>query len=73
MHNGYLVEKPEGRWSLGRLRRRWEDIIKKNLRENAWRAMDWIHLAQDRDCGWPLVKAVMNLCVPHNDENFLNS
>jgi hypothetical protein len=31
--HGALVEKPEGRKPLGRPRRRWEDNIKKDLRE----------------------------------------
>ena len=30
-----LVEKPEGK-TLGRLKRRWEDNIKMNLRAVAW-------------------------------------
>jgi hypothetical protein len=59
-----LVGKPEGRRSLGRPRRRWEDNIKMDLREVGWGGMDWINLAQDRD-GWrALVNAVMNLRVP---------
>ena len=28
-----LVGKPEGKWPSGRLRRSWEDIIKKDLQE----------------------------------------
>jgi hypothetical protein len=31
-----LVGKPEGRRPLGRPRRRWEDNIKKDLREVGW-------------------------------------
>jgi hypothetical protein len=31
-----LVGKPEGRRSLGRPRRRWEDNIKMDLREVGW-------------------------------------
>jgi hypothetical protein len=33
-----LVRKPEGRRSLGRPRHRWEDNIKKDLREVGWGA-----------------------------------
>jgi hypothetical protein len=33
-----LVGKPEGRRPLGRPRRRWEDNIKKDLREVGWGA-----------------------------------
>ena len=33
MHYRVLVGKPEGKRSLGRPRHRWEDDIKKDLRE----------------------------------------
>jgi hypothetical protein len=42
-----LVGKPEGR-PLGRPRRRWENNIKKYLREIGFRDVVWIHLARDR-------------------------
>jgi hypothetical protein len=35
-----LVGKPEGKRSLGRLRRRWEDNIKMDLREIGWGGID---------------------------------
>jgi hypothetical protein len=35
-----LVVKPEGKKQLGRLRRRWEDNIKIELREIAWDSMN---------------------------------
>ncbi|KAJ4431175.1 hypothetical protein ANN_19772 [Periplaneta americana] len=44
-----LVERPEGKRSLGRPRRRWEDNIKMDLREVRYVDRDWINLAQDRD------------------------
>jgi hypothetical protein len=58
------VEKPEGKRTLGRPRRRWVDNIKMNLREIGWDSMDWIKLAQDRDLWRALVNTVMNLRVP---------
>jgi hypothetical protein len=59
-----MVGKPEGRRTLERPRRRWEDNIKMDLREVGWGGMDWINLAQDRDRWRALVNAVMNLRVP---------
>jgi hypothetical protein len=44
-----LMEKPEGKRPLGRLRCRWVGNTKLDLREIGWGAMDWIDLAQDRD------------------------
>jgi hypothetical protein len=58
-----LVGKPEERRPLRRLRRRWEDNIKINLREVDW-FMDWICLAQDRDRWRAVVNAVMNFLFP---------
>jgi hypothetical protein len=42
-----LVGKPEGRRPLGRLRRRWEDNIKMDLREvgmGAWTGSAWLRI-----------------------------
>jgi hypothetical protein len=39
------MEKPEGKGPLGKSRRRWEDNIRKDLREIRWGGMDWIDLA----------------------------
>jgi hypothetical protein len=57
------VGKPEGKRPLGRLRRRWEDGSRMDLREIGWGGVEWIHLAQDRDQWRALVNAVMNLGV----------
>jgi hypothetical protein len=44
-----LVGNSNGKRTLGRLRYRWEDGIRMDLREIGWRSVDWIQLAQDRD------------------------
>jgi len=66
-----LLGKPEGKWPLGRPRRRWEENIKMDLQEVECDGMDWIDLAQDRDSWRAFVNAVMNLRVPQNARNFL--
>jgi hypothetical protein len=35
-----------------------------DLREIGWGAIDWIHLAEDRDQWRAVVKTIMNLRVP---------
>jgi hypothetical protein len=68
-----LVRKPERKRQLGRPRRRWMDNVKMDLREIGWGDMDWIDLAQDRDQWRALANTVMNLRIPQNFGNFLNS
>jgi len=58
-----LVGKPEGKRTLGRPRRRWEDNINMNLHEVGCGVMDWFELSQDRDRWRTLVNAVMNIRV----------
>jgi len=58
-----LVGKLEGKISLGKPRRRWEDNIKMDLEEVGCGGVDWIDLAQDRDSWRAFVSAVMNLQV----------
>jgi len=58
------VGKREGKKLLGRPRRRWEDNIKMDIKEDGCGRVDWIELAQDRDRWQVLVNAVMNLRVP---------
>jgi hypothetical protein len=58
-----LMGKPEGKRSVGRPRRRWEDGIRVDLREIGWGSVDWIQLAQVRDRWRAVVSAVMNLRV----------
>ena len=59
-----LVGKPEGKSTLGRPTRRWQDNIKMDVREVGGGRGDWMELAQDRD-GWrALVATVRNFGVP---------
>jgi hypothetical protein len=58
-----LVGQPEGKRTVGRPRRRWEDGIRMDLREIGWGGVDWIRLAQDRDRWRAVLSAVMNLRV----------
>ena len=48
--NEYRVQlgKPEGKRPLGRLRHRWEDNVKMNLREVGCDPGDWIELSEHR-------------------------
>jgi hypothetical protein len=59
-----LVGRRDGKRSLGKPRRRWEDNIKMDLEEVGCGGMDWIELAQVRDRWRALVNAVTNLRVP---------
>jgi hypothetical protein len=65
-----LFRKPERKRSPGRPSRRWEDI-RMDVREIGWEGVGWIHLLQGRDQWRAVVKAVMNLRVPREAENFL--
>jgi hypothetical protein len=58
------VGKPEGKRPVGRPRRRWEDVIRMDLREIGWAGMGWIDLVQDRDQWRGLMNTVTNLRVP---------
>jgi hypothetical protein len=58
-----LVGKLERKRLLGRLRRRWDDNIRKNLREIWWESVDWMHLSQNRYKRRALVTTLMNLWV----------
>jgi hypothetical protein len=55
------VGETEGKRSLGRLRRRWEDGLKIDFRQTGWDSMEWIHLAQDSDWWLVLVNIVRKL------------
>ena len=55
--------KSEGRRTLGRPKRKWEDNIKMHFQEVEWEGVDWIDLAQDRNRWRTVVNTVMNLQV----------
>jgi hypothetical protein len=59
-----LVEKPEGKGSLGRHSPRLEDNIRMDLRETGWEGVHWMHLAEDNDQWRALVNNITNLLVP---------
>jgi hypothetical protein len=58
--------------TLERLRRRWEDNIKMDLREGGFERAGWIELAQDRHKYWDYANRIMNHRIPKKKaENFL--
>jgi hypothetical protein len=59
-----LVGRPEGKRSLGRPRRRWDDNIKMDLKEKGINRANWIRLAQDRVRWRGFVSTIINLRVP---------
>jgi hypothetical protein len=58
------VGKPEGKRLLIRLRCRWEDNIRMDLREIGWEGADWVHLIQDGGWLWAVVNMVKNHWLP---------
>jgi hypothetical protein len=55
-----LVGKPEGKRPLGRLRHRWEDNLKWNIK---WGGMDWFDPDRNRGQWRALVNTLMNIRV----------
>jgi hypothetical protein len=47
--------------------------VKVSLKVIGCEGMDWIHLAQDKVQWRNLLHMAMNLQVPNNTENFINS
>jgi hypothetical protein len=58
------ILKSEGKRPLGKIRRRWDDSIRMDVREVKWEVVNWMNLAQNMDQWRPLVNTVMNLLVP---------
>jgi hypothetical protein len=68
-----LVGKAEGRGSLGKPKRGWEDNIKKDLQEvgcRAWTSLIWLRVGTG---GLALINAAMHLRVPSNLGDFFTS
>jgi hypothetical protein len=59
-----LVGKPEGKRTLGRPRRRWENNIKMDLQEVEGSCGNWMEVAHDTGRWRALVGTVRNLRVP---------
>ena len=58
------VGKSEGKRTIRRRRRRWEDNIKMEIQEVGCGCMDWIELVLDGDRRRKLGNAVMNIRAP---------
>jgi hypothetical protein len=58
-----LVGKPKGKRPLGRLRHRWEDGIRMDLKEIGCEVVEWIQLAQGRDRWRALENTAMNVQI----------
>ena len=56
--------KPEGKRSLGRPRRRWEDNFKMDFQEVGGGCGDWMELVQDKERWRAQVSMVMKFRVP---------
>ena len=58
-----FTDKPTGKRSLERPRRRWEDNIRMDLEEIGINVGNWVDSAQDRDYWRALVNAALNLRI----------
>jgi hypothetical protein len=63
VHTKLLSQNLKGKRPFGRPRRRWEDNIRMDLREEGWEGVDWMHMTEDKDQWWAVVNTVMNLRV----------
>jgi hypothetical protein len=62
MRAKFWLERQKRRDHSEEKRRRWEGIIKMDLREIGFEGVSWIYIT--RDPCWILVNMVMNLLVP---------
>ena len=59
-----LTSSPTGKRPSGRLRRRWEENIRMDLKEIDVNTRNWVDSAQDRDYWRALMNAALNLRHP---------
>ena len=59
----FVTGTPAGKRPLGRLRRRWEDNIRMDLKEKGINTRNWVDSAQDRNYWIALVNEVLSLHV----------
>jgi hypothetical protein len=59
-----LTGKPTGKRPSGRLSRRWEDNIRKDLKYKCINTRNWVDSVEDRDYWRVLVNAALSLRVP---------
>jgi hypothetical protein len=59
-----LVEKPEGKRSLGRPSCRWEEKIKIDLQDIGYADVNWIHLVRDRVQRQACMNLIMIIRIP---------
>ena len=58
-----ITGTPTAKRHLGRLRRRWEDSIRMDLKEICINTRNWVGSVQDRDYWRALVNVALNLRV----------
>jgi hypothetical protein len=52
-----------GKERFGRSKRRWQDNIKKNIKEIIWGGIDWIHEDRDVDMWWAPMNTAINFRI----------
>jgi hypothetical protein len=66
-----LVEQPERVILLGRPRYRWENNVKRDLKDIEWKSVYWIILVLFKEMGGAVLKAIINLYFPKGATKFL--
>ena len=63
MLSKFLTGKPTGKRLLGRPKRRWEDNIRKYLKEIGINTRNWVDSIEDRDNWRDLMNAALNVRI----------